>query len=703
MKKIISLLSVLIATCLLFSCPPPGGNPGAPPATDSKETWTVLVHFAIDNNIDYEFEKTSGIITDYLATLESVEAADTHDRINIVLLMDCYNVDSQNNGYVTTFADGYYLLTGIEFSNETALYTPPDGEIHSGSLAESEAFLNWAIGNYPAEGYLYSVFNHGAGFDDSNIDGTYGSTQVSRGIAFDESDDDCLSHHELGQATAFLKSRIGGKIDLFYAFACLMGGVELAYELRDNASLLLFSEEVFPADFWSYEALHAIVDTADPVSADQIGRAFCDSAYDYFSDPGTYRPFTLSLIRLDKIASLAAGLEDYANAAIADINGNANADVYNNDALASLSMLGMLGMNDYYYMDLGDYLERVRADGSISASVKSAAAVAQSRLDDCVVHQTNFGYPDATGITIFHNIWYASSKYPVSLYEIILSFGANAWSDYIALIDQSEPAIDADIYEPDGNAADAKAITVGGAAQAHTFHVSNDSDWLVVSLTEGKTYKIETYGDSIVTDTVIHLYDSAQQMLNFDNNGGIRPYSRLYFQCTAGGVYYIQVFETNGRRGNYLIDIQESAMPQGDAFEPDNAPPFAKPIVIGDPPQTHTLHVGGDMDFMSVILAEGVTYKIETYFNSVSTDTVIGLFNAAGSLIAYDLDSGTDLYSLLIYTCTETNTYYIAVMETSGGTGDYLVDIQTSGLHPTFKRDAIQAADTADAVNPFKK
>lgn len=34
------------------------------------------------------------------------------------------------------------------------------GEINSGSLSKTTSFLEWAVTHYPAEGYMYSVFNH---------------------------------------------------------------------------------------------------------------------------------------------------------------------------------------------------------------------------------------------------------------------------------------------------------------------------------------------------------------------------------------------------------------------------------------------------------------------------------------------------------------------------------------------------------------
>jgi len=200
MRRIALFLLSIFIIGLIVACPPPRRDPeGVTYPDNPRASWTVMIHFAIDNNIDYAFEQNFGIVSDYLSTLESIEDADTNDKINIVVFMDCYDVDSQGEGWVSSLDDGYYHLTGGIFSTDLEVDKP---EINSGSLTETQDFLDWAVTNYSADGYMYSVFNHGSGFDDQNTNGTY----VTYGIAFDDAENDCLSHWELGKATAYLKT-----------------------------------------------------------------------------------------------------------------------------------------------------------------------------------------------------------------------------------------------------------------------------------------------------------------------------------------------------------------------------------------------------------------------------------------------------------------------------------------------------------------
>lgn len=86
---------------------------------DIVERWLILVHFALDNDIDYNFETNYGIISNYTSTLEAIEEGDTDDVMDILLLMDGYTAsDPRNNDYETPFTDGYYKLTGGTFADD---------------------------------------------------------------------------------------------------------------------------------------------------------------------------------------------------------------------------------------------------------------------------------------------------------------------------------------------------------------------------------------------------------------------------------------------------------------------------------------------------------------------------------------------------------------------------------------------------------
>ncbi len=380
--------------------------------------WTLIAHFAVDNNINYEM----GPVLDlYLETLEDIKARDLANNIQIILMMDAYNAN-------TKYADGYYYLTGGGFNED--LMVPID-EINSGSLSDTEAFLSWAAARYPSEHYMYSIFNHGSGFDDPPPD-----TLGVFGIGFDENSDyDRLTHYELGQATAYLKGLIGQSIDIFYPFACLMGGVELAYEVRNNADYLLSSEENFPADIFSYQGIDAVLNDPD-ISPESLARGMCDNAYQLMANRILNpRSFTLSLVDLSKIDTLYGAIDAFALAALSDINNiQSNAAYYNQAADNSFTMQENSNVDDFYYVDLGDYLNHVIITEGISTAVKTQAETVLAALNDAVLYQRQNKCPEASGLSIFNDIWGSGNLYSPVYYRQVVLFGANAWTDFVDMV-----------------------------------------------------------------------------------------------------------------------------------------------------------------------------------------------------------------------------------------------------------------------------
>jgi hypothetical protein len=390
--------------------------------------WTLIAHFAVDNNIDYEFEKQAGTITQYLNTLEAIKAADKDNVLQIIVMMDAYNSK-------TTFSDGYYYLSGGTFAADKEVSL---SEINSGSVDDNKAFLNWAAETYPSEHYIYSIFNHGGGFDDNTIDGRLLS------IGIDETDKDSLTHYEVGVLCDYLKALTGKNISIFYPFACLMGGVELAYELSGSVDYILFSEELFPAALFSYQGMESI--TADPdITSETLGKTICDNAYQVLAGNSIEilrSDFTISLIDESKMANLSLAIDAYATDAIADINSNhAHAFCYNSAADNSYSMMENVSSDydDFYYIDFGNYLSNIISDADLPVSVKEKASLTISAYDDMVVYARNYNYPDTTGMTIFHNIWGSDNEYPPTLYKELLKFGASPWGDYIELLGNEAP------------------------------------------------------------------------------------------------------------------------------------------------------------------------------------------------------------------------------------------------------------------------
>ncbi|MBI5627863.1 MAG: hypothetical protein HY953_03005, partial [Candidatus Rokubacteria bacterium] len=77
----------------------------------------------------------------------------------------------------------------------------------------------------------------------------------TRGIAYDETSGDCLDMLELKRVLARAHRALGRKGDLVGMDACLTTMLEVAYQIRDHARVLVGSEELEPGPGWPHAAI----------------------------------------------------------------------------------------------------------------------------------------------------------------------------------------------------------------------------------------------------------------------------------------------------------------------------------------------------------------------------------------------------------------------------------------------------------------
>ncbi len=648
-------------------------------------TWTVMLHFAIDNNIDYEYERDYGIVTNYINTLQTIKRNDTLNKLKILLLMDGFNGN-------TTFKDGIYNLRGSANLRDDLVVDI--AELNSGDIKSTKNFFDYVVKKYPAKHYFYSIFNHGGGFDNTNKEGT-GQTcsnenpitsffssliNLLGGIAIDEtSGNDTLSYYELGKIAQYFSKITGGdKIDIFFPFACLMGNTELAYELRQNVNYLLFSEEAFPADYWSYEALSGITSDYN-ITPVNLGKKFCDSAYTYFSQDSVKLNFTLSLVDNSKIDGLIIDLNSYADAANSVILGDTSKAVYFNNAADNAFSMDTDGLDpNFYYIDLGGYLNNIINSPSIDAAVKNKAQSVITSLQTAVLYTKNYGFNNATGMTIFHNIWKSRYQYDVNFYKTILSAGTGSWALYMETMTNLETIINppplADTYEPD-NSSYSNIIRIGDI-QNHTLHEGTviDADLYTLDLRamgSSKYICIETSKYNIDTSTSIYLYDSNGYLISTVNSNVTGMYSKIVTNLNPG-IYYLKVRGYYTRYGDYKIAVSEYL---ADSYENDDSFVNAKVILAGSP-QTHNFIPFGESDFLTFNIDSEKSVTIETKPNSLGSDTVLYLYDSNKALLERNDDNNGTRYSKITRTLPSGD-YFIKISDEYTKGGDYIIEVTT--------------------------
>src|SRR5262245_25010890 len=113
-----------------------------------RKQWNVMVYLAGDNNLD-----SAGV-----ADLQEMKTIGSTDQVAIVAQFDRSGARRTTNRYVlqkgSTLAED--LVTSL-------------GETNTGDPAVLRDFVTWAVTTQPARHYMLVIWNHGSGWDDSNL------------------------------------------------------------------------------------------------------------------------------------------------------------------------------------------------------------------------------------------------------------------------------------------------------------------------------------------------------------------------------------------------------------------------------------------------------------------------------------------------------------------------------------------------------
>lgn len=150
-------------------------------------------------------------------------------------------------------------------------------------------------------------------------------------------------------------------LDYLILDACLMGGIEVAYELKDVADEIVFSQAEILSTGFDYK--RATVRLLQPAAADS--RGFAEDYYNYYnSQSGSRQSAAISVIRTSELRNLAAVCKEIF-------------DKYrdNFDSLSAEQIQYYFRKGKHYFYDLGDIV----AHAGLSAEDKAKFDVAISK------------------------------------------------------------------------------------------------------------------------------------------------------------------------------------------------------------------------------------------------------------------------------------------------------------------------------------
>lgn len=360
-------------------------GPVVPPSIPQPhKNWTFMVYLAGDLvSIDHERQ-----IFKYIDDMEKVGST---SEVNIVVEVDFNTFDAGRASRIYITQD----LTQRRIVSPRIVIS----EINTGQPAPLNAFVNWVVTNFPADKYALVLKGHGVGW---------------KGLLIDESSNDWLYMKELKDAL----DPVPILLDVIGFDACLMGMIEVGYQIWADASFMVASEDFVPLECWPYKDILTGLTNNAEWSGETFSKkivecyaSFCQNMHTRGA-PG-YDCYTKSAIHLgvdflDLVgatstfgSNLLQGMEDYDK-------GSAVHHVVEDNVQRKVRehLIASEKFDDKNFIDLYDFSKKIQGDDDILVKWKDAGGVDEiiSLFDaSSIVIAKKHGsrHPNANGLSIY--------------------------------------------------------------------------------------------------------------------------------------------------------------------------------------------------------------------------------------------------------------------------------------------------------------
>lgn len=330
--------------------------------------WTVLVYLDGDNDLEeFAFDD-----------LNSMETIGSTPDVKIIVLVDFrYGADAPFSG-----ARCYELTQDADLNTiaSSQLITTLPSEPDMGDWQVLRDFIVIGQAYAPADHYLLVLWDHGAG---------------AFGVCADDTSNDRLSIPEIHQALSGPQVQ---HLDIVAFDACLMGQLEVAYEIRYTTDLVLFSEESIPLTGFPYEDILLNLTTYPESTPKALASSmvyYYITAYDVggrYYDP-MYNDICLSAIETSHLFSVTQALDQLAQYLVGIVS---NADSYETISIARASSQGFTWAN---FIDLYSFASRLEIELANPSWPYNLALSLYEAIDNAVYEELHLaGVADAHGL-----------------------------------------------------------------------------------------------------------------------------------------------------------------------------------------------------------------------------------------------------------------------------------------------------------------
>lgn len=377
--------------------------------------WTIMVYLAGDNDLDEDGARD-------IAEMAKVGSS---SDVNVIAQFDRAGEAGTQRLYITE--GGGYPKDSIETLGET----------NTGDPKVLLDFLKWGIKKYPAKHYMAVLWNHGSGWNEDDVyekalefspekrglsptikrsfrergirKALFSSTveeilkqpAADRGILYDDESKDFLDNMEMKKVlTEAAKLLPDKQFDILGFDACLMNTIEVAFQLKDNAKIIVGSEETEPNAGWPYDKLLGEISANPDMTPSDFGKTIVDSYIESYDNGADSEPVTLSAMNTKKIVDVLTAINKLSLAL--------KKNVTQKDIFYKLLKITYDVQQFYYptYKDLSDFarLLNERIDVTeIKESSKGVMDILESGDDNFIIASGNLtsSMSNAHGVSIY--------------------------------------------------------------------------------------------------------------------------------------------------------------------------------------------------------------------------------------------------------------------------------------------------------------
>jgi hypothetical protein len=224
----------------------------------------------------------------------------------------------------------------------------------------------------------------------------------ARAICFDDSSKDFLDSRDLKAVLDATVSLIGRKVDVLGMDACLMSMIEMAYQTRNGARVMVSSEDAEPGSGWPYRSILTLLAQDPAMTAEDLGKAVVDCYVRSYDESAlSFEPVTQSALNLGRAEGVVSALDELARGLI---KGSKSKGL--RAALAEARYQAQSFM-DPDYVDLFDFVSLLAANSGArpvrDACERLLAAIAPGKPGSLVIANGQAGLAErnANGLSIY--------------------------------------------------------------------------------------------------------------------------------------------------------------------------------------------------------------------------------------------------------------------------------------------------------------